>query len=133
MEICGTVTRTSQVRPELVSGTFLCLDCRAEVAHVKQQFKYTEPTICSNPMCGNKNRWQLLHDKSTFVDWQMLRLQENANEIPPGSMPRTVKIIVRGDIVDIAKPGDKSIFTGTLIGKKCSVVNADVNCVVLVV
>ena len=30
-------------------------------------------------------------------------------------MPRSVDVILRGDIVDTAKPGDRSIFTGTLV------------------
>lgn len=30
-------------------------------------------------------------------------------------MPRSIDIIMRGDIVDNAKPGDKSIFSGTLV------------------
>jgi len=30
-------------------------------------------------------------------------------------MPRSIDIILRGDIVDTAKPGDRSIFTGTLV------------------
>jgi DNA replication licensing factor MCM6 len=30
-------------------------------------------------------------------------------------MPRSIDIIMRGDIVDTAKPGDRSIFTGTLV------------------
>ena len=42
LTIIGTVTRTSEVRPELVSGTFTCLDCSTVVRNVEQQFKYTE-------------------------------------------------------------------------------------------
>ncbi len=38
-----------------------------------------------------------------------------SSDIPAGSMPRSIDIILRGDIVDMAKPGDKSIFTGTLV------------------
>lgn len=30
-------------------------------------------------------------------------------------MPRSIDVIMRGDIVDSAKPGDKSIFSGTLV------------------
>jgi DNA replication licensing factor MCM6 len=30
-------------------------------------------------------------------------------------MPRSIDIILRGEIVDLAKPGDRSIFTGTLV------------------
>ena len=30
-------------------------------------------------------------------------------------MPRSIDVILRGDIVDEAKPGDRTIFTGTLV------------------
>ena len=46
MSISGTVTRTSEVRPELVSGTFACEGCRATIRDVEQQFKYTEVRTC---------------------------------------------------------------------------------------
>lgn len=42
MSISGTVTRTSEVRPELVYGTFTCKDCGGIMHNVEQQFKYTE-------------------------------------------------------------------------------------------
>ncbi len=50
----GTVTRTSEVRPELYLGAFRCLECGTVVKGVEQQFKYTEPIICSNHTCGNR-------------------------------------------------------------------------------
>lgn len=40
--VSGTVTRTSEVRPELIFGTFQCFECKALVRDVEQQFKYTE-------------------------------------------------------------------------------------------
>lgn len=40
--ISGTVTRTSEVRPELVFGTFICEACNTTIRDVEQQFKYTE-------------------------------------------------------------------------------------------
>lgn len=30
-------------------------------------------------------------------------------------MPRSIEIIVHNEIVDVAKPGDKCTFTGTLV------------------
>jgi DNA replication licensing factor MCM6 len=47
MSISGTVTRTSEVRPELLFGTFICEECGGLVNEVEQQFKYTEvrPTL----------------------------------------------------------------------------------------
>lgn len=89
MSISGTVTRTSEVRPELISGTFRCEECNTMIYDVEQQFKYTEPIKCRNQTCNNRNSWQLNIEQSKFSDWQKVRIQENANEIPTGSMPRS--------------------------------------------
>lgn len=88
MAVSGTVTRTSEVRPELVWGTFVCEECQGRVMDVEQQFKYTQPGMCQNPNCNNRTSWTLDIEASKFVDWQKVRIQENANEIPTGSMPR---------------------------------------------
>ncbi|BEJ12361.1 hypothetical protein CspHIS471_0208210 [Cutaneotrichosporon sp. HIS471] len=115
MSISGTVTRTSEVRPELVSGTFKCEECGTLVHNVDQQFKYTEPLMCTNPTCQNRKSWQLNLEMSKFADWQKARIQENANEIPTGSMPRSLDVILRAEEVERAKAGDKCTFTGTFI------------------
>ncbi|CCK68515.1 MCM DNA helicase complex subunit MCM6 KNAG_0B00670 [Huiozyma naganishii CBS 8797] len=113
LTISGTVTRTSEVRPELYKASFTCDMCRAIVDNVEQSFKYTEPTFCPNPSCENRAFWTLNVARSKFLDWQKVRIQENANEIPNGSMPRTLDVILRGDCVERAKPGDRCRFTGT--------------------
>ncbi|CAG8475645.1 4964_t:CDS:10 [Paraglomus occultum] len=115
ISIKGTVTRTSEVRPELVMGTFQCQECKAIITNIEQQFRYTEPPVCPNPTCANRSSFILIFEKSKFVDWQRVRVQENPDEIPTGSMPRTLDVILRDEIVERTKPGDKSIFTGTLI------------------
>lgn len=115
LSISGTVTRTSEVRPELSVATFVCQACRAVIPNVEQTFRYTEPTQCPNTTCNNRQAWQLDIRQSTFVDWQKVRIQENSSEIPTGSMPRTMDVILRGEIVDRAKAGEKCIFTGALI------------------
>ena len=115
LSISGTVTRTSEVRPELYMATFVCENCGNVVANVEQIFRYTEPTQCPNLTCMNRTGWRLDIRQSTFVDWQKVRIQENSSEIPTGSMPRTMDVILRGEIVDRAKAGEKCVFTGTLI------------------
>ena len=50
----GTVTRTSEVRPELFLGTFRCLECGTTNAGVEQQYKFTPPVICCQDTCNNK-------------------------------------------------------------------------------
>jgi DNA replication licensing factor MCM6 len=115
LSISGTVTRTSEVRPELAQATFICEVCNTIVPAVEQSFKYTEPTQCPNLTCGNRIGWRLDVRQSVFVDWQKVRIQENSSEIPTGSMPRTMDVILRGEMVDRAKAGEKCIFTGALI------------------
>lgn len=50
----GTVTRTSEVRPELFMGCFRCLECGTIIRNVEQQFKFTEPSMCTMETCQNK-------------------------------------------------------------------------------
>lgn len=119
MAILGTVTRSSEVRPELYRACFTCDLCSAVIEGVEQVFKYTEPTSC--PSCENQSYFTLNVSKSQFIDWQRVRIQENSNEIPTGSMPRTLDVILRGEIVEKAKPGDKCRFTG------CEIVIPDVS------
>ena len=115
LSISGTVTRTSEVRPELYLATFICEGCHTVISNIEQTFRYTEPTQCPNLTCMNRQGWRLDIQQSTFVDWQKVRIQENSAEIPTGSMPRTMDVILRGEIVDRAKAGEKCVFTGTLI------------------
>ena len=115
VSMSGTVTRTSEVRPELHLATFICEMCNNVVPDVEQIFKYTEPTQCPNATCMNRLGWRLDIRQSTFIDWQKVRIQENSSEIPTGSMPRTMDVILRGEMVDRAKAGEKCVFTGTLI------------------
>ncbi|KXS97858.1 hypothetical protein AC578_7644 [Pseudocercospora eumusae] len=115
VSISGTATRTSEVRPELHLATFICEQCNSVVPDVEQIFKYSEPTQCPNATCGNRQGWRLDIRQSTFIDWQKVRIQENSSEIPTGSMPRTMDVILRGEMVERAKAGEKCIYTGTLI------------------
>ncbi|KAF7840260.1 DNA replication licensing factor MCM6 [Senna tora] len=115
VSVAGVVTRTSEVRPELLQGTFKCLECGGVIKNVEQQFKYTEPIICANATCSNRTRWALLRQESKFTDWQRVRMQETSKEIPAGSLPRSLDVILRHEIVEQARAGDTVIFTGTVV------------------
>lgn len=115
ISIRGQVTRTSDVRPELTLAAFKCNECGNIINGVKQQFRYTQPNKCPSASCGNMVDWNLVLEQSYFVDWQKIRLQEIAQESPPGSMPRNMDVILRNDIVDSVHAGDRIIVTGCLI------------------
>ena len=111
----GTVTRTSEVRPELLLGSFKCVECDTECPNVEQQCRFTTPSICLNQQCANRVKWTLSREGCKFVDWQRVRVQENANEVPAGSLPRSMEVILRHDAVEEARAGDKAVFTGSLL------------------
>lgn len=111
----GTVTRTSDVRPELISGCFRCTQCSTDIRNVEQQFKFTKPVVCTNATCGNRVSFALIREESRFCDWQRIRVQENSDEVPAGSLPRSLDVIVRHEEVEKARAGDKMVFTGMLL------------------
>lgn len=113
----GTVTRTSEVRPELLEGVFRCNKCGLLSSPIVQQYHYTRPTLCRNPRCRNRSPMEFVLEiqESQFSDWQKLRVQETSDEIPPGSMPRSMDVIVRNEMVERAKAGDACVFTGSLV------------------
>ncbi|XP_047539707.1 DNA replication licensing factor Mcm6 [Vanessa atalanta] len=115
IRISGQIVRTHPVHPELVLGTFVCLDCQTVIKNVEQQFKYTIPTICRNPVCANRRRFMLDADKSIFVDFQKIRIQETQAELPRGCIPRSLEVILRAEAVESVQAGDRYDFTGTLI------------------
>lgn len=96
-------------------GTFVCLDCQTEIRDVEQQFKFTNPTICRNPVCSNRRKFMLDTEKSSFIDFQKVRIQETQSELPRGCIPRSVEVILRAEIVETVQAGDRYDFTGTLI------------------
>ncbi|KAF1744542.1 hypothetical protein MXB_4926, partial [Myxobolus squamalis] len=115
MTITGQVVRTRPVYPMLVSATFTCLDCQTLIQNVEQQFRFTQPTICHNPVCQNRRKFLLDLKRSKYVDFQKVRIQETQNEIPRGSIPRSLNVVLRCESVEQAQPGDRCDFVGTLI------------------
>lgn len=111
----GIVTRTTTVRPELKNGIFECAMCKTVSAPIKQTNRYTVPLICANHLCTNKTNWKLLIEQSEFTNWQRINVQEVNEEIPAGSLPRSVDVIVRDELVERIRPGDKLRFTGHIV------------------
>ncbi|MBS3793559.1 MAG: minichromosome maintenance protein MCM [Candidatus Thorarchaeota archaeon] len=112
IQISGLMMRASEVKPLLVDAVFKCRICEEEISQRQEDGRYTEPPIC--PICGKKTSMRLLPKKSSFMDWQKVRVQESPEELPPGQMPRSVDVVLEGDIVDLSRPGDLVRITGIL-------------------
>lgn len=75
--ISGTVTRTSEVRPELIYGSFQCGDCKAIVRDVEQQFKYTEVSHTLSRV-GERGRRGVASGLETNSDLERVRSLRSA-------------------------------------------------------
>ena len=111
--ISGIVIRKSKVLHKLYNGTFRCQMCGTEIFDIVQSIEYKKPTFCTSKTCGNKSKFDLCIDKSIFIDWQDILIQEDSSEVPPNSMPNTIKAILQNEFVEKTKPGDRCLFTGT--------------------
>jgi len=49
-----------------------------------------------------------------FIDFQVVRVQELPEELPPGQLPQFFDVNVEGDIVNAARPGDRVVLTGVV-------------------
>lgn len=56
-----------------------------------------------------------MQEESVFDDWQKIKIQETANDLPSGSIPRSIDVVLRGEQVERAQPGDRVVITGCLI------------------
>ncbi|MEE8151607.1 MAG: minichromosome maintenance protein MCM, partial [candidate division NC10 bacterium] len=69
------------------------------------------PVKCSNPNCPHRYL-EMKPETSKFIDFQILRLQELPEELPPGQLPHYIDITIKQDLVDNSRPGDRIILTG---------------------
>ncbi|MEZ0344989.1 MAG: minichromosome maintenance protein MCM [Infirmifilum sp.] len=114
LAIEGIVTKISPVKHELVLGVFKCKTCGYEQEVVQEAEGYTRPTFC--PKCEEEGRksqgFVLVIEKSKFVDIQKFVLQEKPEELPPGQLPRSIDVVVREDLADMVRPGDRATIIG---------------------
>jgi replicative DNA helicase Mcm len=109
----GMVVRTSELRPLAVRAAFKCSE-----GHItyEDQIGTTgplkRPIKCATEGCGESKTFEFDELKSEFIDFQIFRIQELPEELPPGQLPQTFEVHLFGDIVKSARPGDRIVLTG---------------------
>lgn len=66
--------------------------------------------MCSSLRGNCRKNWKLTRDNSKFVDWQRVRVQENADEVPAGSLPRSMDVILRHETARSCARGPPDSF-----------------------
>ena len=109
--VSGMVVRASEVKPLARELTFVCPDGHpTRVVHIKGM-NVNIPAVCDNPNCKYRD-FELKPEESRFADFQILRLQELPEDLPPGQLPHYIDVTIKQDLVDNARPGDRIILTG---------------------
>lgn len=96
----------------LCPGFFRCLVCQHTVQVDIDRGKINEPDKCPRDVCQSKGTMSLIHNRSTFLNKQVIRLQETPDAVPDGQTPHTVSLCVYDELVDLTKPGDRVLVTG---------------------
>lgn len=110
VSIKGMVIRCGAIIPEMRTAFFKCLVCENTSEVAIEEGEINEPTTCSN--CQSRYTMQLIHNRGTYADKQLVRIQETPDDIPEGETPHTVTVFAFDDLVDVCKPGDRVEITG---------------------
>ena len=112
----GILTRTTRVKEKIVKARLV--HCHENDCH---EFDWPpegeiisetleKPPVC--PICGRGGTFRLLEDKSVFIDWQKAVIQERPEEVPPGQLPRSIEVVLKDELVDTVRPGDRVSIVG---------------------
>ena len=111
ISIKAMLIRMSAVESIPRIAVYVCPDDHQTTATAKKNFNIGAPIICSNSNCKHRD-FELKQNASTFVDYQILQLQELSHELPAGKLPKTLGVFVSGNLVDSARMGDTVEISG---------------------
>lgn len=112
VSVKGLVIRTTPVIPDMKEAFFKCTACQNSLFVAIDRGKIAEPTECPRQACKSKDSMEIIHNRCTFTDKQVIKLQETPDSVPDGQTPHSVSLCVYDDLVDVCKAGDRIEVTG---------------------
>lgn len=114
----GIVTRVSDVKPSVLVNAYTCDKCGFEIFQEVNSKTFTPLTECTSATCQADNqKGQLFMSTraSKFSSFQEVKIQELADQVPVGHIPRQLVVHVNGDIVRSMNPGDVVDISGVFM------------------
>ncbi|KAI9674425.1 MAG: Mcm2-7 hexameric complex component [Caeruleum heppii] len=105
----GISTRVSDVKPAVQVNAYSCDRCGCEIFQPITTKQFTPMIECPSPDClKNQSKGQLFMSTraSKFLPFQEVKLQEMADQVPVGHIPRTLTIHCHGSLTRQINPGD---------------------------
>ncbi|CCD68490.1 DNA replication licensing factor MCM7 [Caenorhabditis elegans] len=114
----GVVIRATEVKPCVEVMTYTCDTCAAEVYQPVKGMQFTPPVNCPNKECVEAKANGRLHMQlrgSKFVKFQELKIQELSEQVPVGSIPRTMTVHVYGEMTRKCNTGNVVHVSGVFL------------------
>lgn len=111
IKIQGVVTKRSKVFSQLDKVYYICRRCGDRKGPIYQN-EESEQKIGDCAVCQSKGPFEIDQAATLYQNYQRITIQESPNQVPPGRVPRQKEVILLGDNIDIARPGDEIQVTG---------------------
>ncbi|KAJ9117448.1 Mcm2-7 hexameric complex component [Naganishia vaughanmartiniae] len=105
----GIVTRVSEVKPLLLVNAYTCDTCGNEIFQEIASKSFTPLAECPSERCtidGGRGKLHMQTRASRFRPFQEVRIQEMADQVPVGHIPRSMTIHLYGGLTRTVNPGD---------------------------
>ncbi|XP_071381737.1 DNA helicase MCM9 isoform X1 [Centroberyx affinis] len=120
LSVTGTVIRTSVAKVLEYERDYMCAKCRhvfSMQADFDQFHTFVPPTACPNPDGCSSYKFTCLSGGSepgACRDYQEIKIQEQAQRLLVGSIPRSMVVVLEDDLVDSCKSGDDVTVYGVM-------------------
>lgn len=112
------VTRVSNVKPRIQVVNYSCEVCGSSIWQSVEGTNYMPLSDCESSQCKNNKRTGNLKcniKESKFTKFQEIRIQEPADQVPTGNVPRTMKVIAMGENTRKLLPGMYVTVSGVFL------------------
>lgn len=107
VSVKGLVLRSTAIIPDMKVAFFKCNACDHTIAVEIDRGVISEPTKCPREVCGQTNSMMIIHNRSSFADKQVIKLQETPDLVPDGQTPHSINLCVYDELVDSCRAGDR--------------------------
>jgi DNA replication licensing factor MCM7 len=118
INVRGITTRVSDVKPAIRIHAFTCDRCGCEIFQPVTAKQFTPMQVCPSAECQkNDTKGQLFPSTraSKFLPFQEVKIQEMADQVPVGHIPRTLTIHCHGGLTRQINPGDVVDIAGIFL------------------
>lgn len=117
--VSGIVTRVTEVKPRVAAAAYHCQDCGYEIYQEVGGRTYMPVQSCPTP--EHQGRGKTAGNVIPYFrgyawsKYQEVKLQEQADQVPIGSIPRTISVKLNGEVTRSCNAGDSVTISGIFL------------------